>query len=248
MFGPKSLAVKGNADLAGKSVAVARGTLEDLSVSKVAPPSATIKRFDDPNGAIAAFLSGQAQLLVVGNDVGATIIARHPSIDPEQKFSLFSSPDHVGLNKNEPRLMQKVNDAIAGARKSGTLNALSQKWLHAALPADSRMRAAPPRIHDERHRDDLRVRLQRLRPVRRHARARDRRDARLTAAATVLGGLIGTTGAWVALAGPRWARMLVAAYVELIRNTPLWSSCSSSSSGCPGSACTSTKCRRPCWR
>ncbi|MBC8924243.1 transporter substrate-binding domain-containing protein, partial [Escherichia coli] len=47
-----------------------------------------------------------------------------------------SSPDHVGLNKNEPRLMQKVNDAIAGARKSGTLNSLSQKWLHAALPAD----------------------------------------------------------------------------------------------------------------
>ena len=45
----------------------------------------------------------------------------------------------------------------------------------------------------------------------------------LTAAATVLGGLIGTTGAWVALAGPRWARMLVAAYVELIRNTPFWS-------------------------
>ena len=59
VFGPKSLAVKGNADLAGKSVAVARGTLEDLSVSKVAPPSATIKRFDDPNGAIAAFLSGR---------------------------------------------------------------------------------------------------------------------------------------------------------------------------------------------
>ena len=34
VFGPKSLAVKGNADLAGKSVAVARGTLEDLSVSR----------------------------------------------------------------------------------------------------------------------------------------------------------------------------------------------------------------------
>jgi polar amino acid transport system substrate-binding protein len=136
VFGPKALAVKGTADLAGKSVAVARGTLEDLSVSKAAPPSANIKRFDDPNGAISAFLSGQAQLLVVGNDVGATIIARHPSIDPEQKFSLFSSPDHVGLNKNEPRLMQKVNDAIASAKKNGVLNALSQKWLRAPLPAD----------------------------------------------------------------------------------------------------------------
>ncbi|HKR46146.1 MAG TPA: transporter substrate-binding domain-containing protein [Paraburkholderia sp.] len=135
VFGPKSLAVKNAGDLAGKTVAVARGTLEDLSVSKVAPPSAVIKRFDDPNGAISAFLSGQAQLLVVGNDVGATIMARHPANDPEQKFSLFSSPDHVGLNKNEPRLMQKVDDAIAAAKKDGSMNAISLKWLRAPLPA-----------------------------------------------------------------------------------------------------------------
>ena len=100
-------------DLAGKTISVARGTLEDLSVTKIAPPSATIKRFDDPNGAISAFLSGQVQLMVVGNDVGATILARHPANDPEQKFALFSSPDHVGLNKNEPRLKQKINETIA---------------------------------------------------------------------------------------------------------------------------------------
>ena len=136
VFGPKTVAVKQAGDLAGKTVAVARGTLEDLSVTKVAPASAVIKRFDDPNGAISAFLSGQAQLLVVGNDVGATIIARHPANDPEQKFSLFSSPDHVGLNKNEPRLMQRVNDAIASAKKSGTMNAISLKWLRAPLPAN----------------------------------------------------------------------------------------------------------------
>lgn len=136
VFGPKSLAVKNANDLAGKTVAVARGTLEDLSVSKVAPSSATIKRFDDPNGAISAFLSGQAQLLVVGNDVGATIMARHPANNPEQKFSLFSSPDHVGLNKNEARLKAKVDDAIAAAKKDGTMNSISQKWLRAPLPAD----------------------------------------------------------------------------------------------------------------
>ena len=87
-------------------------------MTKVAPTSATIKRFDDPNGAISAFLAGQTQLIVVGNDVGATILARHPANDPEQKFSLFSSPDHVGLNKNEPRLQQKVNETIA-ARPQG---------------------------------------------------------------------------------------------------------------------------------
>ncbi|MGH8780319.1 transporter substrate-binding domain-containing protein [Paraburkholderia sp.] len=136
VFGPKTLTVKNANDLAGKTVSVARGTLEDLSVSKIAPASATIKRFDDPNGAISAFISGQVQLLVVGNDVGATILARHPANDPEQKFSLFSSPDHVGLNKNEPRLLHKVDDTIARARKDGTMNAISQKWLRAPLPAD----------------------------------------------------------------------------------------------------------------
>jgi polar amino acid transport system substrate-binding protein len=136
VFGPKSLQVKSAADLAGKSISVARGTLEDLSVTKIAPPSANIKRFDDPNGAISAFLSGQVQLMVVGNDVGATILARHPANDPEQKFALFSSPDHVGLNKNEPRLKAKVDETIAKARKDGTLNAISQKWLRAPLPAD----------------------------------------------------------------------------------------------------------------
>ncbi|MGF6781872.1 transporter substrate-binding domain-containing protein [Paraburkholderia sp. GAS334] len=136
VFGPKNVSVKGPADLAGKTISVARGTLEDLSISKVAPASATIKRFDDPNGAIAAFLSGQAQLMVVGNDVGATIIARHPAIEPEQKFELFSSPDHVGLNKSETRLMQKVDETIAQAKKDGTLNAISQKWLKTPLPAN----------------------------------------------------------------------------------------------------------------
>jgi polar amino acid transport system substrate-binding protein len=135
VFGPKSLAVKGTADLAGKTISVARGTLEDLSVTKAAPASATIKRFDDANGAIAAFLSGQAQLMVVGNDVGANIIARHPAVDPEQKFPLFSSPDHVGLNKNEAGLKAQLNLAIANAKKDGSLNAISTKWLHAPLPA-----------------------------------------------------------------------------------------------------------------
>ncbi|QBR01243.1 amino acid ABC transporter permease [Paraburkholderia pallida] len=42
----------------------------------------------------------------------------------------------------------------------------------------------------------------------------------LTAVSTLLGGLVGTAGAAIAMAGPRWARAVVATYVELIRNTP----------------------------
>jgi polar amino acid transport system permease protein len=42
----------------------------------------------------------------------------------------------------------------------------------------------------------------------------------LTAVSTVLGGLVGIGGASISIGGPRWARTLIAAYVELIRNTP----------------------------
>ncbi|WP_345814612.1 amino acid ABC transporter permease [Paraburkholderia sp. PREW-6R] len=42
----------------------------------------------------------------------------------------------------------------------------------------------------------------------------------LTAVSTLLGGVVGIAGASIAAAGPKWARWVVASYVELIRNTP----------------------------
>ena len=39
------------------------------------------------------------------------------------------------MNKDEPKLMAKVNEIIAKAKASGELNKISQKWLKAALPA-----------------------------------------------------------------------------------------------------------------
>ena len=42
----------------------------------------------------------------------------------------------------------------------------------------------------------------------------------LTAVSTLLGGLVGIGGACIAVAGPKPLRAVVAAYVELIRNTP----------------------------
>jgi len=134
VFGPKKVKITDPADLANRSIAVSRGTLEDLTISKVAPDTATIKRFDDSNGAISAFLSGQVDVLVTGNDVGATIMARHPSIDPVEKFPLFSSPDRVGMNKDEANLKAAVNKIIAQAKQDGSLNAISKQWLLAPLP------------------------------------------------------------------------------------------------------------------
>lgn len=136
VMGPKEVDVKGPGDLKGKTIAVNRGTLEDTEVTKVAPEGADIQRYNDYNGVISAFLSGQAQLMVVGNDVGATILAQKPAIEPVQKFHLLTSPSHMGVKKGETRLKDKLNEVIAAMRKDGSLNELSLKWLKQPLPQD----------------------------------------------------------------------------------------------------------------
>ena len=125
--------VEGKADLAGKTIAVNRGTLEDTSLTEAAPAGADIKRFDNYNSVIQAFLSGQTQLMVVGNDVGAEVLARQTALQPEQKFQLLTSPDHIALNKNEARLKQLLNEAVAKMRSDGTLNKISKTWLNKPL-------------------------------------------------------------------------------------------------------------------
>jgi polar amino acid transport system substrate-binding protein len=71
--------------------------------------------------------------MVVGNDVGAEVLARQVALQPEQKFQLLTSPDHIALNKNEPRLKQLLNDAVTKMRSDGSLNRISQKWLNKPL-------------------------------------------------------------------------------------------------------------------
>src|SRR6201996_9586165 len=134
VFGPADIKVSGPADLTGKTVGATRGALEEIALTQMAP-NATIKRFEDNNATIAAFLSGQVQLIAAGNIVAAAILAKNPPRRPEPKFVIKNSPCFVGMNKNESRLMEKVNTAIAQAKADGTLNTMSKKWFGAPLPA-----------------------------------------------------------------------------------------------------------------
>lgn len=134
VFGPADVKVTKVEDLAAMTVGVTRGSVEDLELSKIAPPSATIKRYEDNNGTISAFLSGQVQVVATGNVVAAAILARNPPKKPETKFLIKNSPCFVGLNKDEPKLLQKLNAIITDSRKDGSLNEISMKWLGAPLP------------------------------------------------------------------------------------------------------------------
>jgi polar amino acid transport system substrate-binding protein len=136
VFGPADLKITDAADLSGKTIAVTRGAIEDLALSKIAPADAVIKRYEDNDGTISAFLSGQTQLIVTGNVVAAAIIAKNPPKIPAMKFLISNSPCFVGMNKGEPALMAKVNALIAAAKTDGSLEAISEKWLGQPLPKD----------------------------------------------------------------------------------------------------------------
>jgi polar amino acid transport system substrate-binding protein len=129
VFAAKSLNVKSFADLAGKSISVTRGAIEDQELTKVAPAGTDIKRFEDNNATVSAFVSGQVQLVATGASVAGVMMARNPQLNTEYKLLLKDSPNFIGVGKGEDKLRLKVNEIIAEAKRSGDLDRMAVKWL-----------------------------------------------------------------------------------------------------------------------
>ena len=129
VYAAKGTSIKSFADMGGKSVAVTRGAMEDQEIGKVAPPTLDIKRFEDNNATIAAFVAGQTQALATSSAVAGDMLQKNPRLDAEYKLLLKDSACYAGIAKGEDKLKAKVNEIIAAARKDGTLDAISRKWL-----------------------------------------------------------------------------------------------------------------------
>ncbi len=129
VFAAKSLAIKSYADLAGKTVGVTRGAMEDMELSKLAPAAADIKRFEDNNATVSAFVSGQVQAIATGASVAGNLMGRNPQLGTEYKLLIKDSPNFIGVAKGEDKLRLKVNEIIAAAKAAGDLDKMAVKWL-----------------------------------------------------------------------------------------------------------------------
>lgn len=129
LFGPKTVVLKGPNDLAGKSIAVTRSSVDDAELTKVAPASAEVRRFEDNNSTISAFVSGQTQLVATSAQVAGAMMQKNPQLGTEFKFVLKDSPNFIGLAKGEDKLRTRVNEIIAEAKKNGDLDKMAVKWL-----------------------------------------------------------------------------------------------------------------------
>ncbi|UPR46425.1 transporter substrate-binding domain-containing protein [Vibrio cyclitrophicus] len=136
VFGQSSEDVASAEDLKGKTVGVTRGSVEDIELSKLVTSDTVLKRYEDNNATLSAYLSGQTSIIATGNLVVAEIANRHPSRAPEVKFMLQNSPCYIGVMKGDTELQDAINELISKAKTDGKLEKISQKWLRASFPKD----------------------------------------------------------------------------------------------------------------
>ena len=134
VFGPDSVAVTKPEELTDQTIAVARGTTQDLLLTAAAP-NAKIQRYDDDATAAAAFTAGQAQLLATADVVAKDIMAKTAGVELKPKFILQFSPCYIGVQQGNPELLHWLNTYIHIGMRDGSLSALSEKWLGTKLPA-----------------------------------------------------------------------------------------------------------------
>jgi polar amino acid transport system substrate-binding protein len=134
VMAPAATAVKTPAELAGKRVAITRASTQDVAVTKVAPSTATLMRFDDDASAVQALLSGQVDAIGISNVVGQQIRAMAPAANYEMKFVLSRQVQGIAMRQGQDDLLKWVNGFVAKIKADGSLNAIHKKWLGSDLP------------------------------------------------------------------------------------------------------------------
>ena len=134
VFAAPDKTITSAADMGGMTVAVTRGTLEDLELSEAVDDDVTMRRFEDNATTIAAYLSGQADVLVTGNVIVAKMAEDNPDLAIETKYVIKNSPAFMGIAKGNMDLLQWLDIFILHKKLGGDLDDLSMKWFGQPLP------------------------------------------------------------------------------------------------------------------
>ena len=133
--GLPSIAIKSYADLAGKKVAVVRGTTQDTDLTREAKGAQLVRYEDDATMALA-FASGQVDILATARSLLPAISKKNPGRTAESKITMQTNYLAIGLRKDEPRLKAWVNDWVKTNLQNGKLGAIYKKWHGVDIPVD----------------------------------------------------------------------------------------------------------------
>lgn len=136
---PKSLAITKMDDLIGKRIAVVRGNLQDLELTKSAPKGATLVRYEDDATANTALIAGQVDAIATPSTTVQTLATRMPAKNLEIKFIVKVQPLAIGMRKNDTELANWVNAWVEKNTTNGQLNQIYTKWMGLPLPDMKKM-------------------------------------------------------------------------------------------------------------
>ncbi|MFJ3465539.1 ABC transporter substrate-binding protein [Achromobacter spanius] len=127
----KSRNYKATADLAGKRISYVKGSISENYVN-AALPTAKPVGYDDAPTAFTALAQGRVEAITQSEEVLRKLInklgdraADYAVLQPSIGREVWG----IGVRKNEPALLNAVNEALSKLEGSGDLQAIFDKWL-----------------------------------------------------------------------------------------------------------------------
>ncbi|MBY5409765.1 transporter substrate-binding domain-containing protein [Rhizobium leguminosarum] len=133
LIGPKSAEIKTNADMAKFTVGVAKGAAQDTQVTKNAPPSTTIRRYDGDAASVQALVSGQVETLG-GNIFYMDRVEKARPGEFENKLEFQKLYNGACTRLSEKEINAALNTFIDKIKANGDLKAVYDKWMKVPVP------------------------------------------------------------------------------------------------------------------
>ncbi|MFF0923141.1 transporter substrate-binding domain-containing protein [Rhizobium leguminosarum] len=133
LIGPKTAEIKTNADMAKFTVGVAKGAAQDTQVTKNAPPSTTIRRYDGDAASVQALVSGQVETLG-GNIFYMDRLEKARPGEFENKLEFQKLYNGACTRLGEKEINAALNTFIDKIKANGELKAVYDKWMKVPVP------------------------------------------------------------------------------------------------------------------
>lgn len=121
-------------DLVGKRVAVVRGNLQDLELTRLAPAGTNLVRYEDDATANTALVAGQVDALCTPATTVQTLAKLHPDKQFQTKFVVKVQPLAIGMRKEDTALSKWINGWVSANLDNGKLGGIYSKWMNMPLP------------------------------------------------------------------------------------------------------------------
>ena len=135
-----SVPLSSYADLAGKKVAVVRGTTQDTDLTREAK-GAQLVRYEDDSTMALAFASGQVDILATARSLLPAISKKNPARTLQSRITMQTFYLAIGMRKNEPKLKDWVNGWVRTNLQNGQLGAIYKKHHGIDIPVDQLLKA-----------------------------------------------------------------------------------------------------------